>query len=577
MSADTALRLVLCWHMHQPQYGDWLSREYKLPWSYLHAIKDYVDMAAHLEAEPRAKAVVNFAPILLEQLEDYAAQVKAFLHDHKAIRDPLLAALVDPVLPPQPEQRQTLIHNCMRINRERVINRFPAYKRLIELAEPFLTDRTELLYISDQLLADVLFWYHLGWMAETVRRNDVRVQRWQEQGNNFSLHDRRELLILIGELLTAVIGRYAELADRGQIELSVSPYAHPIMPLMLDIQSAREAMPDSQLPELEFYQGGEQRVRWHLREGIAVFERCFGRKPAGCWPSEGGVSKQALDLLEEYRFSWAASGESVLRNSLFESLGEKAAAESDAVLKGYRVGKGNTVCFFRDDNLSDEIGFNYSTWHADDAVANFINHLEHIAEAHKGRNLVLPVILDGENAWEHYPDNGYYFLSTLYERLAEHPTLNLSTFSECLEAGIEIGGLSTMVSGSWVYGSFSTWIGDRDKNRGWDMLGEAKRAFDKACSGGELDSARLRAAERQLAICEGSDWFWWFGDYNPAHSVSDFEGLFRLHLSSLYQLLGLEPPEHLAHAFSRGSGAPERGGVMRHGLASGETRSSQMG
>jgi len=567
MSADVGLRVVLCWHMHQPQYCDQISGEYKLPWSYLHAIKDYVDMAAHLEAVPAAKAVVNFTPVLLEQLNDYSDQVSGFLRDHKAIGDPLLAALVEPVLPAHPEQRLDLINNCMRINRERVVARFPAYQRLTDLAEPFLSNSADLLYVSDQLLSDLLFWYHLGWMGETVRRSDLRVQRWQEQGNNFSLHDRRELLSLIGELLSGVIERYAVLADRGQVELSVTPYAHPIMPLMLEIQSAREAQTDTQLPELEFYQGGETRVRWHLQEGIKVFERYFRRKPAGCWPSEGGVSGATLDLLDEYGFSWTASGESVLRNSLFGAVGKEAAAAPDAVLKAYRVGNGNTVCFFRDDKLSDEIGFNYSTWHADDAVANFIHHLEQTAKAHKGRNLALPIILDGENAWEHYPENGYYFLQTLYEKLADHPTLKLSTFSQCLEEGTEIGSLSTMVSGSWVYGNFSTWIGDRDKNRGWDMLGDAKRAFDKACAAGDVDSKQLRAAQLQLAVCEGSDWFWWFGDYNPAHSVSDFESLFRTHLSNLYHLLGVEPPEYLAHTFARGSGAPSMGGVMRHGQA----------
>lgn len=567
MPAKGEFRVVLCWHMHQPQYCDLISGEYKLPWTYLHAIKDYVDMAGHLEAVPEARAVVNFAPVLLEQLDDYAAQVSGYLRDHKAIRDPLLAALVEPVLPAHPERRMELINACLRINRPRVIERFPAFRRLVNLVSPFLENCRDLAYVSDQLVSDMLFWYHLGWIGETVRRNDLRVQRWQEQGNNFSLHDRRELLGLIGELLSGVIDRYAALADRGQIELSLSPYAHPILPLMLDIQSAREAMPAVRLPELDFYQGGEERARWHIREGINVFEQYFRRRPEGCWPAEGSVSKPALDLLQDFEFRWAASGETVLRNSLHASRGGTAAAATDAVLKGYRSGDGKLVCFFRDDNLSDEIGFTYSNWHADDAVANFIHRLEQIAAHHKERKLAVPVILDGENAWEHFPENGYYFLRALYEKLAKHPTLKLSTFSDCLEHGVEIENLSTLVSGSWVYGTFSTWIGDRDKNRGWDMLGDAKRAFDKVCSGGALDGEQLVAAQLQLAICEGSDWFWWFGDYNPADSVSDFEGLYRMHLSNLYQLLGLEPPEYLAHTFARGSGSPEVGGVMRHGKA----------
>jgi alpha-amylase/alpha-mannosidase (GH57 family) len=551
--------------MHQPQYCDLISGEYRLPWTYLHAIKDYVDMAAHLEAVPDAKAVVNFAPVLLEQLDDYGTQVSSYLRDHKAIRDPLLAALVEPVLPAHNEKRLELINNCLRVNRQRVIERFPAYQRLAELAEPYRQNCKDLLYVSDQFLADLVVWYHLGWIGETVRRSDLRVQRLQEQGNNFSLHDRRELLVLIGELLSGIVDRYAALQECGQVELSVTPYAHPIVPLMLDIPSAREAIPDVHLPELEFYQGGEERARWHIREGINVFEQYFRHKPVGCWPAEGSVSKATIDLLEEYGFRWAATGETVLRNSLRKTQAEDAVAASDAVLRGYRVGDGELVCFFRDDNLSDEIGFTYSDWHADDAVANFIGHLENIAKHHKGHDLAVPIILDGENAWEHFPENGYYFLNGLYEKLAEHPTLELSTFSECIEQGVEIASLSELVSGSWVYGSFSTWIGDRDKNRGWDMLGDAKRAFDKRCSEAKLDSDQVLAAQLQLAICEGSDWFWWFGDYNPAGSVSDFESLYRMHLSNLYQLLDLEPPEYLAHTFARGSGAPEMGGVMRHG------------
>ncbi len=568
MSDEGGLRVVLCWHMHQPQYCDLISGEYKLPWTYLHAIKDYVDMAAHLEAVPGAKAVVNFAPVLLEQLDDYAVQISAYLREHKALRDPLLAALVEPVLPAHPERRLELINNCLRVNRQRVIERFPAYQRLVELVEPFRENWRDLIYISDQFLSDLVFWYHLGWIGETVRRSDIRIQRWQEQGNNFSLHDRRGLLALIGELLSGVIERYARLADAGQVELSVSPYAHPIIPLMLEMHSAREAIPGVQLPELEFYQGGEERARWHIREGLNIFEQYFSRRPTGCWPAEGSLSEPTLELLGEYGFRWAATGETVLRNSLAASLDEEEEVPApDALFKAYQLSGSGPACFFRDDSLSDEIGFSYSDWHADDAVANFIHHLENIAASHERRGLVVAIILDGENAWEHYPENAYYFLRGLYERLAAHPVLKLSTFSECLEHGIEIAPLPKMVAGSWVYGTFSTWVGDRDKNRGWDMLGDAKRAFDKVCSAGGLDREQLAAAQQQLSVCEGSDWFWWFGDYNPADSVSDFESLYRMHLSNLYQLLGLEPPEYLAHTFARGSGRPEMGGVMRHGQA----------
>ena len=222
-----------------------------------------------------------------------------------------------------------------------------------------------------------------------------------------------------------------------------------------------------------------------------------------------------------------------------------------------------TACFFRDDSLSDLIGFTYATWHADDAVANFVQHLENIADCCQDHpDHVVSIILDGENAWEYYPDNGYYFLSALYRRLSTHPRLALTTFSDYLKHRAP-QPLKSLVAGSWVYGTFSTWIGDPDKNRGWDMLVDAKQAFDEAAP--KLSAAQRAAATRQLAICEGSDWFWWFGDYNPAASVRAFDRLYRAKLKQLYRLLGLDAPAALDQPISAGGGTAEGGGTMRRG------------
>ncbi len=565
MSADDRLRVVLCWHMHQPQYKDSLSGEYHLPWTYLHATKDYVDMAAHLEAVPGAKAVVNFAPILLEQIEDYAKQVGAFLAEGAAIGDPLLAALANPVLPEDPAARMVLAEACIKANEQRVIDPNPPYVLLTDMVK-WLKSRPEgMAYVRDQFVVDLIVWYHLAWMGETVRRSDMRVKRLLEQERNYSLDDRRQLLEIIGEQLASVIPRYRALVEQGRVELSMTPYAHPIMPLLLDINSAKESDPEVLLPGFKAYPGGEERVRWHIQRGMETFERYFGCRPQGCWPSEGSLSTATLKVLSDYGIRWTASGETVLVNSLHKSGTKQLATEKQWLHKPYKVDAIDVACFFRDDGLSDAIGFKYSDWHADDAVADFIHHLENIAdycEALPG--CVVSVILDGENAWEYYPANGYYFLSALYERLAEHPHLALSTYSECLPASRAVT-LKKLVAGSWVYGTFSTWIGDRDKNRGWEMLADAKLAFDIAVREGRLAGERLERAIAQLAICEGSDWCWWFGDYNPSTSVSDFDQLYRLHLANLYQQMGEKPPEYLAHAFTHGGGSPATGGVMRPG------------
>jgi len=549
--------------MHQPQYRDLVSGAYHLPWTYLHATKDYTDMAAHLESVPTARAVVNFAPLLLEQIEDYSRQIDGYLNNSQALRDTLLSALAMPVLPSGEEERRILLHACLRANDQRMIQRFPAYLKLASLARDVL-DRPDLLeYLSDTFFTDLLVWYHLAWMGETVRRQDQRLQDLIGKGGQYSVHDRRELLHIIGELLRGIVPRYRKLAERGQVELSVTPYAHPIVPLLLDLHSAREAMPEVSLPLLEAYPDGEARARWHVHEGIAAFERSFGFRPSGCWPSEGSVSTATLQLLAEHGFAWTATGESVLSNSLQHHGIAPPVLKADWLYTPYRLDGRSPACFFRDDGLSDLIGFTYSSWHADDAVADFVTHLETIADSCHGHpDRLVTVILDGENAWESYPENGYYFLSALYQRLAEHPRLELTTFSRYL-AQYEPTLLPGIVAGSWVYGTFSTWIGGPDKNRGWDMLGDAKRTFDRMVH--SLSTADRAQAERALAVCEGSDWFWWFGDYNPAGAVSDFDRVYRQHLTSLYQLLHVEPPEYLSHAFSHGGGNPEHGGTMRHG------------
>jgi len=555
------LKVVLCWHMHQPQYSEPLGGMYQLPWTYLHAIKDYVDMAWHLENVPGAKAVVNFAPTLIEQIADYDEQVGSRFKGTGRLKDPLLIALDSPVQPTNAEERKKLISDCLRANDEKLIKPFPHFAKLASMAKGFLEDTEQLNYINDQFMIDMVVWYHLAWMGESVRRSDLRIQALMEKGKLFTFHDRRQLMQVIGELLHDLIPRYRRLAETGRVELSVSPYAHPIIPLMLDLNSTLEAMPDALLPETTVYPGGEERVHWHMEEGLRVFESYFGFRPKGCWPSEGAVSEDTLKLISRHGFDWAATGENVLRNSF--NLSDMA---DKSVHKPYKLPGASPACFFRDDGLSDLIGFTYTKWGADDAIDDFISHLLTIKSNSQGdKDRVLSVILDGENAWEYYSYNGFYFLQALYTRLVDHPEIEITTFSDSLSSGVKPALLPKMVAGSWVYGSFSTWIGDPDKNRGWDLLSAAKMTYDRVVSEKVFDSDTQHALDRQLAICEGSDWFWWFGDYNAADSVSDFERLFRLHLSNLYQMLGEEVPQNLAEMISQGGGGIEQGGTMRRG------------
>ncbi|HEV7716597.1 MAG TPA: glycoside hydrolase family 57 protein [Steroidobacteraceae bacterium] len=566
MSQATRMPVVLLWHMHQPQYRDALTGQYVLPWTYLHAIKDYIDMAAHLESQPNARAVVNFTPVLIEQLEELAQRIAAHLQSGTPLPDAVLGLLGPDPVPQVAGERLELLKACLRAQRKHLIERFGPYLELATIAETLATiDRIP--YASDQLIHDLAVWYHLAWMGETVRRTDARIAALTAQGRAFTPQQRHELLALIGDLVASVVPRFRRLCESGQVELSVTPYGHPIMPLLLDFRTAREAVPGMALPHHSEYPGGKERAAWHIAEGLRVFTAAFGSKPVGCWPSEGAISRGTLEMLEQAGFKWVASSANVLGASL-RVAGIADNDDLSAYNRPYTLPGGKLSCFFRDDTLSDRIGFNYSTWHGDDAAQNFAQELATVARNYSGApGHVMLIALDGENAWEYYPFNGYYFLRALYAALADHPLLELTTLSECVTRGLEPVPLQKVVTGSWVHGTLATWMGDQAKNAAWDLLCDAKQVFDRVMREGAFDDAKRLAVERQLALCESSDWFWWFGDYNPAEAVSQFDRLYRRQLVNLYRLLGVTPPDSLNTPISVGRGLPESGGVMRRASA----------
>lgn len=578
MTSPRKLHLILCWHMHQPDYRNCVSGEFELPWTYLHAIKDYTDMAYHLEQHPGTHAVVNFVPSLLDQLEDYTRQFAS-----GDINDPLLAMLaMEDLGQLVPEQRRFLLESCFRGNHDNMIAPFPGYSRLYQMFT-MLDEVAELQlsYFSPQYMADLLVWYHLSWIGESVRRSNELVPRLMAKECQFSHQERRQLFELIGKLISGIIPRYRKLQENGQVEISTTPYYHPILPLLIDFESAREAMPQAELPKNARYPGGRDRAGAHVRESFDSYRLHFGGKPRGMWPGEGGISLPAAGVLAAHGCEWTASGESVLFNSMRRIHGDHMPERIDYLYRPYRclTENGEIHCFFRDDRLSDKIGFEYTKWHGRDAVSDFIHSLEEIRRhARPEVEPVVSVILDGENAWEYYPYNGYYFLSELYDALQQHPYIRTTTFSKCIDGlgpqaagtperiAVEPGTLPVMVAGSWVYGTFSTWIGMVDKNRAWDLLCAAKTSYDRVINSGRLNEAEQRLAEQQLGICEGSDWFWWFGDYNPAASVQSFDRLYRLNLANLYRLLKLPVPVEVQHPISTGHGGhAEMGGTMRRG------------
>ncbi len=555
---QSSLNLVFVWHMHQPDYRDRQSGDYVMPWTYLHGLKDYTDMAAHFERHPSIKAVVNFVPVLLEQLTDYAAQIA-----RGALRDPLLRLLAHPA----PDnltraEREHALATCFRANHVHMLEPFPSYRRLRDFQRCSQDLQLPLEYLSGAFFADLATWYHLSWTGESLRREQPWLGALITRGEGFSLAERQRVLALIGTELARLVARYRELLDRAQLELSATPYAHPLAPLLLDFQAARDALPDLPLPQASHYPDGAARLRWHCQQGRAVHTAFFGAAPRGIWPAEGAISGPSLAIFRAHDFHWAASGEAVLANTL-QSAGIGYDRTRD-LYQPWRDASGLTLVF-RDDRLSDLVGFEYAKWDAQDAARHLLGELEAIRErAPPGTTPLVCIALDGENAWEHYPFNAYYFFEALYNLLANHSFIKTTTFSDALaqpEHRTATRELPRVCAGSWVYGTLTTWIGDADKNRAWDLLCEAKRVCDERWPA--LAPETQREVEDLLSVCEGSDWFWWLGDYNPSASVSDFERLFRQNLQKLYGLLGVPAPGALMQCLSHGSSAAQQSGTMR--------------
>lgn len=567
---EPLLDLVFLWHMHQPDYRDHgVTREvgagdtpdgapdaghgeFVMPWVYLHALKDYSDMAAHLERHPKIRCVVNFVPVLLDQIEDYVDQF-----DTGCFRDPLLRLLATKDLHAlSGADRAFIAQACFRSNHHTMLKPFAHYLRLYELHR-LLTQQGDgaLDYFSGAYFSDLLTWYHLAWTGEAERRQNPLIAKLMSKGEGYDATDRYALLTAIGGVVRRIIPRYRALVASGQIELSTTPNTHPLSPLLIDFRVARESQPDAALPLTDTYPGGRSRVRQHIEGALHSHKERFGAMPGGMWPAEGAISEGFVRQMEQAGVRWIASGEGVLRNSLSGSDVDPAKSARVAFQPWRLADAPGLTLFFRDERLSDLIGFDYAKWHGRDAARHLVGELEAIrAATPAGEQAVVSIILDGENAWEHYPYNGYFFFDDLYDLLAEHPGIRTTTYSEVLSVAGAPAPLPKLVAGSWVYGTLSTWIGDAQKNRAWDLLCDAKKSYDLVLAGGRLDPEQVRCATRQLAVCESSDWFWWFGDYNPATAVASFDRLFRRNLAQLYRRLQIVPPTVLDQAISSGSG-----------------------
>jgi alpha-amylase/alpha-mannosidase (GH57 family) len=508
------LHLAFIFHMHQPYYKDLLTQESGLPWVRLHGVKDYLDMVQILEKFPKIKQTFNVVPSLFEQVEDY---------NNGKVKDKYLELSRKPAAELSKHEQEFILRNFFSINNEKVISTFPRYYQLHYKKHHHLEFLTQD-YLDLQLL------FNLAWIDPSFRQNIPELKKIALKERFFSEQDKAIVLDKQLSILKEIIPAYCLYQQKNQIEISVTPYYHPILPLLCSTSAAKEANAKTVLPKEEF--SYPQDAKDQIDNAVKYYKERFGCLPQGMWPSEEGVSEQILPFIINSGINWIVTDEAILFKSLKAKKRDTKLLYQPHLLKR-KEGQLNIV--FRDRNLSDLIGFSYHRMKEAEAVNNFMLHLENIHKTFKNKDVLVTVAMDGENAWEYFRNDGHDFLELFYKHISEAPFVKTTTVSEYLKDNPAESEIKHLSPGSWIYGEFGKWIGNPYKVKAWEWLLQARKAINETKNPKEL-------AWKQMYILEGSDWFWWFGE-DPDGS---FDRLFRLHLANFYKLIDKEPPAYLS-------------------------------
>jgi alpha-amylase/alpha-mannosidase (GH57 family) len=546
------VRIAILWHMHQPIYRNFFDGTTVMPLAFLHATKDYYEMLRFLEGHDRIRVTFNLVPSLLDQLECYA--------DGTA-EDVFLDTLKKPVTELDEDEKAHLMAYLFIGDVRHMIVPLSRYYELFDKKErsPPFTPTGEL--FSDEELLDLEVLFLLAWTGTTIREEEPFVRSLLDRGSHFTQEEKQELLALLMKRTAGILEAYRKAQDQGRIEITTTPYYHPILPLLIDFESARAA--DRNIPIPVTCSSMAEEAGLQVDRALTRYKKVFGRPCTGMWPAEGAVSAETLAMLAARGVRYAASDESVLARSLAAS-GRDLADNPEALYRPYRIGGPDSeiAVFFRDQELSDLVGFTYQRMEASSAVDDFISRLHAIRDSLDHDDGVIPIILDGENAWEHYPDNGRDFLTGLYAALSDDPTLDVVTLSQALE-GTDTEPLDSVVAGSWIGGRLATWVGHSEKNRAWELVCRARN--DLFTRRETIPKWRWERSLDQLMAAQGSDWFWWFGDDHFTTLADRFDELFRLHLINVYRFADLPVPlelrEPVKKPFARGYLADPTGTV----------------
>jgi alpha-amylase/alpha-mannosidase (GH57 family) len=532
--------VVFLWHMHQPYYVDPTTQTAMMPWVRLHSVKGYLDMVAVLDDFPGIKVNFNLTPVLMLQVKE--------LIEGK-ISDLWLEWARKPAAELDDHLKFAILENFFKIHWDNLVKPFPRYWELLnKRGLTFYRDevRRGLRYFTTQEFLDLQTWFNLAWCGFTAERIYPELAELKRKGRGFTEQEKNRVLEIHLEIMGLVIERYRGAEDRGQIELTTTPFFHPILPLVYDSSFAERGLPGRQFPK---------RFSWpedaaaHLTLAVEQHAAMFGRAPRGLWPSEGSIAPELIPLMQKCGIEYFCSDE----ENLFNSLRREPAFRGKEVdhlelFQGWRVRHDGAAvnAVFREKPLSDFIGFMAAKNDARQAANHLLFHLRHISELISPDQGLIPLILDGENAWETFADGGEGFLRALYAGIqAEAGKLHSCTIEDYFRHHPPRREITTLHTGSWIGSNFDIWIGEEEENRAWDLLGDARAFLQQQIEAGSLDEEQRCAALREIYAAEGSDWFWWYGPDFSTENDALFDDLFRQHLKNVYSICGKLPPAAL--------------------------------
>jgi alpha-amylase/alpha-mannosidase (GH57 family) len=533
------MNVVLLWHMHQPYYVNPLTKTAMMPWVRLHSVKGYLDMIDILQKVPGVQVNFNFTPVLVKQIEELANGEVIDLWETWS-RKPVEALHID--------EKKRILEDFFKLNWDTMIKPYPRYldllhRRGMSWSERSLDETVSL--FSDSDFRDLQVWYNLAWCGYSAVKRFPLLAELRKQGRDFTEEQKNAVLDIHRDILRLVLSLYRDATTRGQVEITTTPFFHPIMPLVYDTDFARRCMPHATLP-LRFT--APEDVRAHLRLAQEQHARVFGQKARGLWPSEGSVAPELIPLFQEAGIEYFCTDE----GNLFHSLEQDPAWSGKNVdhlelFQGWRIRyeDASVQALFRERPLSDFIGFNAARNEAPRSVEYLMHHFDHLASILTQPNQAVCIALDGENAWEAFPDGGEKFLTLFYENLAARNnfhTRKLGDYFTEFPSRVECAHLHT---GSWINSDFDIWIGDPEENKGWEWIGQTRAFLTERIAKGGLTPEQVQAAWWEIYAAEGSDWFWWYGPDFTTDCDFLFDELFRTHLQNVYRILEVQPPAYL--------------------------------